>query len=51
MSGYKAEHDPEFEGKKAQHPYVWYIGLVTALFLFLVLMAYLAWTNGWIPQR
>jgi hypothetical protein len=49
--GYKAAHDTEFEGKKANHPYVWYIGLTTLLFLFLVGIAYLAATNGWVPTR
>ncbi len=51
MADYQVEHEREFEGKKANHPYVWYIGLTLGLLLFLVLMAYLAWTNGWIPQR
>jgi hypothetical protein len=51
MTGYKPEYEPEFEGKKGNHPYVWYLVLMTALLGFLVLMAYLAWTNGWIPQR
>ena len=50
-AGWQAQHDSEFEGKKVNHPYVWYIGLTTGLFLFLVLMGWLAWTNGWVPQR
>jgi hypothetical protein len=34
-----------------KNPYVVYLILVTLLFGFLVFAAYLAWTNGWIPNR
>jgi hypothetical protein len=34
-----------------KHPYVLYILLTLALFLFLILIAYLAVTNDWIPKR
>jgi hypothetical protein len=50
-SGYKVQHDPEFEGDKMHHPYVWYVGGTLVLFLFLVAIAWLALDNGWIPQR
>jgi hypothetical protein len=45
------KHEAEFTGSAWKNPYVLYIGLMVALFGFLVLMAYLAWTNGWIPNR
>ena len=34
-----------------KHPYVIYIVLVLVLFGFLLFMGWMAWTNGWIPQR
>jgi len=34
-----------------KHPYVIYIGLVLGLFFFLILMAYLAIQNDWLPTR
>ena len=34
-----------------RHPYALYIFGTAALFLFLVLMAYLALSNDWIPTR
>lgn len=34
-----------------KHPYFVYILLTTALFLFLLLISWIAWTNGWIPDR
>lgn len=43
--------EPEFTGPAWKNPYVLYILLTLGLFLFLVLMGYLAWTNGWIPNR
>jgi hypothetical protein len=49
--GYKVQHDPEFEGGGWKHPYVWYIGLTLALFVFLVVIAWLALSNDWIPKR
>jgi hypothetical protein len=48
---YQVRHDTEFEGKKSNHPYVWYLVITSGLFGFLILMAYLAWTNGWVPTR
>jgi hypothetical protein len=48
---YQPRHDTEFEGKKANHPYVWYIGLTLVLFLFLIGAAWLALNNGWLPTR
>lgn len=48
----KVRHDPqEYAAGGWKNPYLVYILLVTALFLFLILMGYLAWTNGWIPSR
>jgi hypothetical protein len=43
--------EAEFTGPGWKNPYVLYIVLTLGLFLFLVLMGYLAWTNGWIPNR
>ena len=51
MASPERRYDPEFEGEKWKHPYVWYVVLVVALSGFLLLMGWLAWTNGWIPQR
>ena len=34
-----------------KNPYVLYIGLTLGLFGFLVFMGWLAWSQGWIPQR
>jgi hypothetical protein len=50
-NGYEARHDPEFEGDKMSHPYVWYVGGTLVLFIFLVAMAWMALENGWIPRR
>jgi hypothetical protein len=46
-----SKYEPEFTGSGWKNPYVIYIVLTLALFGFLVLMGYLAWTNGWITQR
>jgi hypothetical protein len=43
--------EPEWKAPGWKHPYVIYVVLMLGLFGFLVLMAYLAWTNGWIPKR
>jgi hypothetical protein len=47
----EARHEPEFTGPGWKNPYVIYIVLTLVLFGFLVLMGYVAWTNGWIPNR
>lgn len=49
----KPELRPETEhsGPIWTHPYLIYVGLTAVLFLFLVVMAYLALSNGWIPNR
>ncbi len=39
------------EGLGAKHPYLIYLGLTVVLFGFLILMAYLALSNGWLPDR
>ena len=39
------------ELKGWKNPYVIYIVITLALFGFLVLMGYLAWTYEWIPKR
>jgi hypothetical protein len=45
------KYEPEFTGSGWKNPYVLYIALTLLLFGFLVFMGYLAWTNGWIPNR
>ena len=45
------QHEAEFTGSGWKNPYVLYIILTTVLFLFLVLMGYLALQNDWIPHR
>ena len=39
------------EGLGAKHPYLIYLGLVVVLFGFLIVMGYLALSNGWLPDR
>ena len=43
--------EPEYEGSAWKNPYILYILLTIALFLFLVVMGWIAWTHGWIPNR
>lgn len=45
------KYEPEFTGSGWKNPYVIYIVLTMVLFGFLILMGYLAWTNGWITNR
>jgi hypothetical protein len=45
------KHEEEHVGSIWKHPYMIYIILTIALFLSLVFVAWLAWTNGWIPNR
>ncbi len=44
---------PEVEHKGSiwTHPYMIYVLLTTVLFVLLGFMAWLAWTNGWIPNN
>ncbi len=44
-------HEPEFKGSIWKHPYMVYIYLTAVLAICLGLIGYLAWTNGWIPNR
>ena len=46
-----APHEPEHVGSIWKHPYLIYIYLTAILFVGLVLIAWLAWENGWIPSR
>jgi hypothetical protein len=43
--------EPEHQGSLWTHPYMVYIWLTLVLFLFLVFVGYLGYTNGWIPDR
>jgi len=43
--------EPEWTGPIWKHPYFLYIWLTLGLFVFLLLMAYLATQEGWIPSR
>ncbi len=44
-------NEPEWSGPIWKHPYMLYVWLTMALFGFLLVMAWLAWTNDWIPHR
>ncbi len=39
------------EGLGKRHPYLWYLAIVGVLFVFLLIMGYLAISNGWLPDR
>lgn len=39
------------EGLGKRHPYLWYLAIVGVLFVFLIIMGYLAVSNGWLPDR
>jgi len=43
--------EKEHEGSIWKHPYMIYVVLTMALFVVLVIAAWLALSNGWIPQR
>lgn len=45
------ETEAPFTGSGLKNPYLVYLLLMTVLFGLLILAAYLAWTNGWIPNR
>lgn len=45
------DREKDFDGPAWKHPYVIYIALTAVLFGFLLLMAYLAIENDWIPSR
>lgn len=50
-AGKDLQHEEEHQGSIWKHPYMIYVVLTMFLFLFLVLMGWLAWTQGWIPNR
>jgi len=43
--------EKEHEGPIWKHPYFIYVLLTLALFVFLLIMAWVALSNGWIPTR
>lgn len=43
--------EPEHKGSIWKHPYLLYVAATAGLFGFLLLAAWLAWSNGWIPTR
>lgn len=43
--------EPEWTGSGWKHPYVIYIILMAFLFLCILGIGWLAWTQGWIPNR
>jgi hypothetical protein len=45
------QREKEHQGSVWSHPYMIYILLTILLFLLLIGAAYLAWENGWIPNR
>lgn len=50
-SGSVKKHEEEHVGSVWKHPYMVYVVLTMVLFVFLVVMGWLAWTNDWIPHR
>lgn len=51
MSKEELEREPEYRGPVWKHPYMIYVALTAALFLFLVILGWIALTNNWIPAR
>lgn len=51
MSKEERRVEPEHSGSLWKHPYLIYIGLTVALFLFLVVIGFVALSNNWIPAR
>ncbi len=47
----EVQHEAQFTGSGWKNPYVLYILLTTALFLFLILMGAIALDQGWVPSR
>lgn len=45
------QKEKEFAGPAWKHPYMIYVWLTVVLFLFLLVMGYLAKQNDWIPDR
>lgn len=45
------KHEPEWSGPWWKHPYMMYVWLTIVLFAFLGIAAWLAQTQGWIPER
>lgn len=45
------ESEKEWSGSVWKHPYMLYVGGTMVLFMFLLLVAYLALENDWIPKR
>lgn len=43
--------EPEHEGSIWKHPYMIYIVLTAVLFSGLLFIGWLAYENGWIPDR
>ena len=43
--------EKEHHGSIWMHPYMLYIVLTIVLFIFLLFMGWVAFTNGWIPNR
>ncbi|MBU6374704.1 MAG: hypothetical protein KGQ59_01800 [Bdellovibrionales bacterium] len=50
-SQYRKEREPEWSGPMWKHPFFLYVILTLGLFLFLLIMGWIAWSQGWIPQR
>ena len=43
--------EPEHQGSVWSHPYMLYVVLTAVIFIFLLVMGWLALSNGWIPSR
>jgi hypothetical protein len=44
-------HEEEHKGPIWKHPYFLYVLITLLLFLFLIVVGWLALENGWIPNR
>ena len=51
MSQKPQEREPEWTGPIWKHPYFLYVWITLGLFGFLLIMGYLALSEGWIPSR
>ena len=45
------KREEEHEGPIWKHPYMLYIVLTVCLFALLLFIAWIAWSNDWIPHR
>ncbi len=51
MKKVNLKNEEEHAGSIWKHPYMLYILLTTVLFVFLLAIGFIAWDQGWIPNR